>query len=88
MGDDPDWPALLDAYASALEEFERVTKALTAALIDRDSYAEDLLPLFAAESTAREAVMLHRVRLMNAWRDSERATDVPIVLAADRDQRV
>jgi hypothetical protein len=71
MEDDPDWRALLNDYQATLDEFERISKALTAALVDRDSATEDLPELFAAESRARDAVILARMRLVNAWRDSQ-----------------
>ena len=70
MEDHPEWPILLTDYEGALEEFERVTEALTAALVDPNSAADDFSELFAAETRARDAVVLSRMRLMNAWRDS------------------
>jgi len=70
MEDHPDWPMLLTDYQSALDEFERVTRALTAALVDPNSAADDFSELFAAESRARHTVVLSRMRLVNAWRDS------------------
>ena len=75
MEDHPDWPALLEAYTAALERFERATSALTAALIDRDTSADDLPPLFAAEASARDAVVLARVRIMALWRESQASLD-------------
>jgi hypothetical protein len=78
MEGNPDWPALLTDYQTALEEFERVTKAVTAALVDRNSAAETFPELFAAESRARDAVILSRMRLVNAWRDSQPDFQLPI----------
>ena len=87
MEANPDWPALLSDYQATLEEFERVSKALTAALIDRDSATDDFPELFAAESRAREAVVLSRMRLVNAWRDSQPDFQLPIA-AGELDKRV
>lgn len=87
MEANPDWPALLSDYQATLEEFERVSKALTAALIDRESAAADLPALFAAESRARDAVVLSRMRLVNAWRDSQPDFQLPIT-ADDLDRHV
>jgi hypothetical protein len=70
VGTDPDWRTLLTAYKSAVEDFDRVTAALTAAIADRSSDPSDFPALFAAEASARDAVILARIRLMNAWRDS------------------
>lgn len=80
MEDDPDWPALLIDYKAALAEFEHVTKVLTEALVDRDSAAEDLPELFAAESRARDAVGLSRMRLVAAWRHAQTDFQLPITL--------
>ena len=71
MTDDPDWPALLTAYESALEEFERASKALTAALLQPGGPNGESRVLLAAEAMARDAVVLTRMRLMNAWRDTD-----------------
>jgi len=82
MEDHPEWPILLTDYEGALEEFERVTEALTAALVDPNSAADDFSELFAAETRARDAVVLSRMRLMNAWRDSFR---LPAAVSNDQD---
>jgi hypothetical protein len=58
-------------YEAALKEFERVSAALTAALVDRHSNPEVFPALAEAEASARDAVMLTRMRLINAWRDSQ-----------------
>ena len=77
MEGNPDWPALLTAHLGALQEFERITKALTTAVIERNSAAADLRQLFAAESMARYAVILTRIRLVNA-NDSQPGFQLPI----------
>jgi len=65
-----DWPALLADYEVALEHFEQTSKALTIALVNGDS--ETFSALAGTEAKAREAVVAMRLRLLNAWRDSER----------------
>ena len=77
MEGNPDWPALLTAHLGALQEFERITKALTAAVIERNAAPADLRQLFAAESMARYAVILSRIRLVNA-NDSQPGLQLPI----------
>ena len=72
--DHPDWPALLQEYKAALEHFERASTALTAALIDRDT--DDLPPLFAAEASARDGVVLARMGITALWRESQLNLDV------------
>jgi|SRR6185436_7683145 len=86
MEGNPDWPALLTAHLGALQEFERITKALTAAVIERNSAAADLRQLFAAESMARYAVILSRIRLVNA-NDSQPGFQLPIT-PGNLDKRV
>jgi len=71
MSDDPDWPALLTDYEAALDEFERTSKALTAALLQPGGPNGDRSALLAAEASARDVVVLTRMRLMNAWRDTD-----------------
>jgi hypothetical protein len=66
-----DWPALLSDYEAALAQFQRVTEALTRALVDLDSTPEDFRGLFAAEERARDTVLLTRTRLVNAWREAQ-----------------
>jgi hypothetical protein len=70
MSEDPDWPALLTDYEAALEVFERVTKALTVAMLRPGGPNGDERALLAAEAAARDAVVMTRMRLMNAWRDA------------------
>ena len=77
MDGSPDWPALMTAHLAALQDFERITKALTAAVIDRNSAPADLRELFTAESMARYAVILSRIRLVNA-NDSQPGFQLPI----------
>jgi hypothetical protein len=87
MPDDPDWPALLTDYEAALEEFERVTKALTAAMLAPGGPNDDHHSLLAAEAAARDAVVLTRMRLMSAWRDSTSADVHWSAHSADLDKR-
>jgi hypothetical protein len=70
LGNESDWPALLQDYQAALKNFESVSAALTAALTAQYSLDADLLDLIAAEERFRETVILARVRLINRWRDS------------------
>ena len=77
MQGNPDWPALLAAHLAALQNFESITKTLTAAVIDRNSAAADLRQLLNAESMARYAVILSRIRLVNA-NDSQPGFQLPI----------
>jgi hypothetical protein len=86
MEGNPDWPALLAAHLGALQEFERITKVLTAAVIERNAAAADLRQLFAAESMARYAVILSRIRLVNA-NDSQPGFQLPVT-AGDLDKRI
>jgi hypothetical protein len=67
VGNNPDWPTVLARYEAALEQFEQASKALTTALVDRGSGAEDFDALLAAEAVARDAVVLTRMRALNAW---------------------
>ena len=67
---DPEWPMLLRDYEEAIAEFESVSRALTAALIERNAPDADVGALVAAEERARETVVLIRMRLMNLWRES------------------
>jgi len=76
MEDHPDWPALLEQYKAALEHFERASAALTAALVDRDTSADDLPALFAAEASARDVVVLARMRVVALWRESQPNLDL------------
>ena len=70
MGNESDWPALLQDYQAALKNFESVSAALTAALSAQYSLDADVLDLIAAEERLRETVILARMRLINRWRDS------------------
>jgi hypothetical protein len=73
-----DWPVLLLEYQRALVDFERVTRALTAALVYRDSDPEHFPHLFAAETQARDVVTLTRMRLVNAGREAQPDFELPI----------
>lgn len=84
-----DWPALLTAYQAALAEFDRTTAALTAALVDRDFDTDDFPALLAAEERAREAVVLTRMRLVDAWRDTQQdVRQLEVLMARVRDSQV
>jgi hypothetical protein len=87
MEDHPDWPALLQEYKAALEHFERASTALTAALVSRDTSADDLPPLFAAEASARDGVVLARMRITALWRESQPNLDPPSVLSNQNGKR-
>lgn len=81
-----EWPALLAEYQSAVAEFGRVTDALSTALVDPNSGAETFAALFAAEASARDRVILTRMRLMNAWRETQPdAQELQALLADSRD---
>jgi hypothetical protein len=73
MAADPDWPILLLLleYKRALTMFEKASNALTAALVDCDTSVDDFPPLFAAEASARDAVVLCRMRIVTLWRRSQ-----------------
>ena len=86
MEDHPDWSALLKEYKAALEHFERATTALTAALVDRDTSADDLPPLFAGEASARDRVILARMRIGALWRESPPNVDLSSVLPNHSDR--
>jgi hypothetical protein len=66
----PEWPALLRDYEGAIAEFERVSRALTAVLAERNASDDEVHGLVAAEERARETVVLARMRLINLWRES------------------
>ena len=83
MEDDPSWPDLLAGYKEALQVFERSSKALTAALIDRSTSPDDLSIRFAAEAAARDAVVLSRMRIASLWRESEQPLPLPFAQADD-----
>jgi hypothetical protein len=86
---DSDWPALLRAYESAIAVFERVSRALTTSLNERNASNDDLRALVVAEERARETVVLARMRLINLWRDSGMEfplPELPLPTASDRSQ--
>ena len=72
-----EWPVLLREYESAIAEFERVSRALTTSLNERNASNEDLRALVVAEERARETVVLARMRLINLWRDSGMEFQLP-----------
>ena len=86
MEDHPDWPALLQEYRVALEHFERATAALTAALVDRDTSTDDLRSLFAAEASARDGVVLSRMRIVALWREVQPSLDLSSFLSNHSDK--
>jgi hypothetical protein len=67
---DPEWPVLLRDYEKAIAEFDRVSRALSTALVERNAADADVSTLVVAEERARETVVLLRMRLMNLWRES------------------
>ena len=80
---------LLRDYESAIAEFERVSRALTSSLNERNASNDDLRALVAAEERARETVVLARMRLINLWRDSGmklQLPEIPHPAASDRSQ--
>ena len=86
---DSEWPALLRDYESAIAEFERVSRALTTSLNERNASNDDLRALVVAEERARETVVLARMRLINLWRDSGmqfQLPEIPLPAASDRSQ--
>jgi len=68
---------MLIDYHAAIDEFERVTQALTLLIVDRTSTPEDFRGMFAAEAKARDMVVLTRLRLLNAWREMQPDFDLP-----------
>jgi len=61
------WPGLLADYEAAIQAFDLASRNLTAALIARDGLPGALI---VAEQTAREAVVLARIRLIHHWRET------------------
>jgi hypothetical protein len=88
MDIDPDWPTALADYQDALGAFERASKALTAALIDRSTSPGDLAVRLAAEASARNTVVLLRMRVVSLWRESEPPFALPIFPLDDHVERV
>src|SRR5688572_31101450 len=84
--DHPDWPALLQEYKAALEHFKRASTALTAALDDRDTSADDLPPLLAAEASARDGVVISRMRTIALWRVVQPSLDLSSFLPSQTDK--
>ena len=66
----PEWPALLRDYEGAIAEFDRVSRALTFVLAERNVSDDEVQALVVAEERARESVVLARMRLINLWRES------------------
>ena len=57
-------PKLLKDYQKALEEFDRASRALTTALVERNTQPDE--SLFIAEARARDAVVSSRLLLLGA----------------------
>jgi hypothetical protein len=68
---DPDWRKLLAEYEAAVEAFARVSRTLTAALMDGKASNDDVQALLAVESRHKEVVSLMRMRLLNLWRAAQ-----------------
>lgn len=66
--DADDWSALQEAYEAAVEEFEPVSRALNAILLERKGLDSKYRALLTAEAGAREAVIVARRRLIDFWR--------------------
>ena len=79
-------PTLLADYAAAVEDFARVSRALTAALLDGKSAIDDVQALLAAETRAKNSVALMRMRVVNHWRDSQ-AELGPLSLPIEDDEQ-
>jgi hypothetical protein len=84
---DPAWPKLLADYEAAAENFAQVSRALTAALLDGKSAAQDVQALLVAETLAKDTVGLMRMRVVNHWRASQDECDPP-PLPIDDDRHV
>jgi hypothetical protein len=68
---DPEWPKLLAEYEAAVEAFSRVSRTLTAALMNGKVSDEDVQELLAVESRHKDVVTLMRMRLLNLWRAAQ-----------------
>ena len=85
VGDETDWPALLNHYQAAVKNFESVSAALTEALSAQYPLGGEFLDLIEAEERVRETVILTRIRLINLWRDSvDETKPLPFVSPTDR----
>jgi hypothetical protein len=69
------WPRLLTDYEAALTAFENASRALTRALVERHPADYRFFDFVVAEETARDAVVVARMRLIERWRDSVRESD-------------
>jgi hypothetical protein len=67
-----EWPVILQDYETAIAEFDSVSRALTAALVERNPAELDFHGLVESEEKAREAVVLARARILNRLRESTR----------------
>jgi hypothetical protein len=77
MSAEPDRRALLTDYQAALAQFDAISEALTHALLQSGGANGQAAALIAAETSARDSVVLYRMRLINACRDSDRQMAVP-----------
>ena len=75
MSVDEEWPRLLKDYEAALAAFENASRALTLALVERHPADYRFFELVIAEETARDFVIVARIRLIESWRDSVPAAD-------------
>ncbi len=66
---DPELLGLLADYETAVEDFGRVSRTLTAALLSLRP-ADDVQTLLAAEARTRDVIALTRIRLANRWHTS------------------
>jgi hypothetical protein len=75
VSSDEKWPRLLRDYEAALATFESASRALTRALVERHPADYRFFDFVVAEETARDAVVVSRMRLIEKWRDSVREPD-------------
>ena len=63
-----DWRTLLTEYECAIALFERASRTLTRALVTGSVPRGEIEALIDAETKARDATALARLRLVNLWR--------------------
>ena len=69
LGDHTDWQTLLKRHDAAVSDFEKVSRALRAALA-RYPHSGEFLDLIVVEERAREKVLHLRARLIKLWHDN------------------
>jgi hypothetical protein len=84
--DDPNWPKLLAEYEAAVEAFARVSRTLTAALMDGKASNDDVQELLTVESRHKDVVTLMRMRLLNLYRAAQTDLDTLPPFAEDDEQ--